>query len=130
MTYEGDLQFQAIHELSGTKISTDAPVDNQGKGRSFSPTDLLATALGACMGTIIGIVGKRDNIDLSGMTINVEKEMTSHPVRRIGALRVDIKIPHSLKEEEKKKLKIAAETCPVHKSLHPDIQVTVNYLWP
>ena len=129
MTYAGDLQFNATHGPSNTSIMTDAPVDNQGQGRSFSPTDLVATALGACMGTIMGIVAKRDNIDLSGMTIEVEKEMTNKPVRRIGALKVEIKVPQKLNDEEKKKLKTAALTCPVHKSLHPDILVNVEFKW-
>ena len=129
LNYEGDLQFKAVHGPSQTHLMTDAPVDNQGKGRSFSPSDLVATALGTCMGTIMGIVAKRDNINLSGMTISVEKEMTSQPVRRIGSLKLDIKVPNILTEDEKKKLKNAAETCPVHKSLHPDIKVNLSYTW-
>ena len=129
LVYEGDLQFRAVHGPSQKEIVTDAPLDNQGKGRSFSPSDLMATALGACMGTIMGIVAKRDNIDLSGMTLTVEKEMINKPVRRIGSLKVDIQIPKKLTEIEKKKLKTAAESCPVHKSFHPDIQITTHYSW-
>lgn len=108
---------------------TDAPVDNMGQGRSFSPTDMTASSLGACMGTIMGIVAKRDNLDLSGMTISVQKEMTSKPVRRIGALRVLIKVPHTLAPENQKKLQLAAETCPVKKSLHPDIVIDTQFVW-
>ncbi len=127
--YEGDLQFRAAHEPSGTVIMTDAPVDNHGKGSSFSPTDLVATALGACMGTIMGIVAERDGINLTGLNIKVEKEMTTKPTRRIGTLNVKIELPQPLSPENQKKLQHAAETCPVYKSLHPDIKVNVNYLW-
>lgn len=129
LKYLGDLQFEATHELSGTIIRTDAPVDNQGKGSSFSPTDLVATALAACMGTIMGIVARRDQIDLSGMTITVKKEMTKTPPRRIEALTIVITVPNSIKKENQEKLKRAAATCPVHHSIHPDIKVAVDYRW-
>lgn len=129
MHYEGDLLFRAAHEGSGTVLLTDAPIDNHGKGRSFSPTDLVATALGACMGTIIGIVAERDGINITGMTIAVEKIMTALPRRRIGALNVEISIPQPVSPADRKKLETAAQTCPVHHSLHPQISVNVHYEW-
>lgn len=129
MHYEGDLQFRAAHEPSGTVILTDAPLDNHGKGRSFSPTDLVATALGACMGTIMGIVAERDGINITGMTIVVEKIMTSLPHRRLGTMNVDITVPQPISPADQKKLETAAQTCPVHHSLHPEIKVNVNYVW-
>ena|SRR3989338_411687 len=129
LKYLGDLQVEAIHELSKVKITTDAPPDNQGKGRSFSPTDLAATSLGACMATIMGIVAKRDNIPLEGMTLQVEKKMTQKLPRRIDELNVTFSIPHLIAEKEQHKLITAAKTCPVHHSLHPDIKINLTFHW-
>lgn len=129
LEYAGNLLVNAVHGPSGVKIQTDAPVDNQGLGRSFSPTDLLATSLGACMATIMGIVAKRDGLDLSGMKISVEKEMTKTTPRRIDSLKVDFVIPGEIAKEDQEKLKRAALTCPVHKSLHPDIRVITDFKW-
>ncbi len=127
--YAGDLQMRATHELSGVALMTDAPPDNQGKGRSFSPTDLVATALASCMATIMGIVARRHDIDLTGMTASVEKVMASEPVRRIGQLNVEFQMPASVPEDKRPLFINAAETCPVDKSLHPDVVVNVNYKW-
>ncbi len=127
--YEGDFQFRVAHELSGTILMTDAPVDNHGKGRSFSPTDLVATALGSCMGTIMGIVAERHGINLTGMTISVEKEMTKSQPRRIETLKVDIQVPHAVSAENQKKMELAAATCPVHHSLHPDVRIVTKFVW-
>src|SRR6185295_18627169 len=91
--YEGELRVVARHGPSGAKLSTDAPVDNHGKGESFSPTDLVATALGSCVMTIMGIVAERNQIDLTGTRIHVTKEMIQQPVRRIGRLPVTLTIP-------------------------------------
>lgn len=129
MIYEGDLQVRALHAPSSTQLVTDAPVDNHGKGRSFSPTDLVATALGSCMATIMGIVAERDKIDLKGMTIEVEKEMAAHPKRRIGKLTVKINGPEQVSEDARKKLIKAAEACPVKASLDPHVQVEVEFSW-
>src|SRR5271167_2297796 len=115
--YQGDLHCQAVHGPSGTILTTDAPKDNHGRGESFSPTDLVATALGTCMLTIMGIVAERDGLDLNGTIVTVAKEMVMSPVRRIGRLTVDIHVPAELREEDQKRLKTAALTCPVHKSL-------------
>lgn len=124
--YKGKLRCEATHGPSGQKITTDAPKDNNGEGAYFSPTDLVGTALGACMLTIMGIVAQRDNIDLGAATVHVEKEMTPPP-RRIGKLTVNITIPTALTTEQQDKLRTAAMTCPVHRSLHPDVQCDVKF---
>ncbi|HEY9773619.1 MAG TPA: OsmC family protein [Planktothrix sp.] len=129
VVYEGKLRCRAIHEPSGSEILTDAPKDNMGEGKYFSPTDLVATALGTCMLTIMGIVAERDKIDITGTTVKVVKEMVTAPVRRIGKLTVEFNIKGSLTETEQQKLKNAAMTCPVHKSLHPDVAVDVKFKW-
>ena len=127
--YRGDLHCTAVHGPSGTELNTDAPKDNQGRGESFSPTDLLATALGTCMLTVMGIAARSLNIELAGSTATVEKEMTTAPPRRIESLAVRIHVPHLLSPENQQKLERAAHTCPVHGSLHPDIQTPVSFTW-
>lgn len=129
MNYEGDLHCTAVHEPSATTLATDAPRDNQGRGESFSPTDLVATALGTCILTTLGIVARNHELDLSGATATVEKEMTAVPTRRIGSLATSIHIPLSLADEHKQRLERAAHTCPVHKSLHPDIDAPITFTW-
>jgi putative redox protein len=129
ISYLGDLRCQAIHGPSGVTLNTDAPKDNMGKGESFSPTDLVATALGTCMLTIMGITAQRHAIDLTGARVTVGKEMTAVPIRRIGRLTVDIHVPIEPTEENKTRLINAAHTCPVHKSLHPDVDAPVNFRW-
>src|SRR5258708_22894937 len=91
--YKGQLQTEAIHTPSGSRLSTDAPVDNGGKGSGFSPTDLVATALGTCMVTVKGMFAERHGIDLTGTKVRVAKEMLHEPVRRIRRLTVDISVP-------------------------------------
>jgi len=127
--YEGGLRCRATHGPSGTTLVTDAPVDNHGKGESFSPTDLVATALGACMLTIMGIVAERHAIDLAGTTVETVKEMTKDPPRRIASLRTRITIPLPAEHPQRALLEQAAHTCPVHKSLHPDIDAPVEFVW-
>ncbi len=127
--YQGDLHCRAIHGPSGSELNTDAPKDNQGRGESFSPTDLVATALGACMLTVMGIAARTLNIDIAGATATVEKEMTAAPPRRIESLTVRIRVPQSISAENRQKLERAAHTCPVHKSLHPDIQTPIEFTW-
>ena len=129
LEYQGDLHCKAVHGPSGTELNTDAPKDNQGRGESFSPTDLVATALGACMLTVMGIMARTLNIDLAGTTATVEKEMTTTPPRMIASLSVRIRVPHSLSPENKQKLERAARTCPVHKSLHPNVQAPIEFIW-
>jgi putative redox protein len=127
--YQGDLHCKATHGPSGAELSTDAPKDNQGRGESFSPTDLVATALGSCMLTIMGIAARAQNIDISGTTISVEKEMTAAPPRKIQRLSVKIHVPHSTNPADREKLEQAAHSCPVCRSLHPDVQVLVEFTW-
>ena len=127
--YKGDLRNEAVHQPSGTRLNTDAPKDNQGKGESFSPSDLVATALGSCMMTIMGIAARNMNVDIKGTKVTVQKEMVTTPLRRIGKLGVKIIVPVKLTDEQKKKLENAALTCPVHKSLHPDVQTPVEFVW-
>ena len=127
IAYEGNLRTTAVHEPSGARLITDAPKDNQGEGQSFSPTDLVATALGTCMLTIMGIAARSFKIDLTGATVRVQKEMVTSPIRRVGKLTVEIKVPRQTSEEQQRRLRDAAMQCPVHKSLHPDIEIPVTF---
>jgi putative redox protein len=129
LEYQGDLHCQAVHGPSGTVLTTDAPKDNQGRGESFSPTDLVATALGSCILTVLGIMAKTLSIDLSGTTARVEKEMASSPIRMIHQLTVRIHVPHDVSPANRTKLERAALTCPVHKSLNPDVQMPIEFTW-
>ena len=122
--------MRATHAPSGESLATDAPVDNQGRGETFSPTDLVATALGACMATIMGIVAERHELDISGMTVSVEKDMVAEPVRRIGALPVTITFARPVPADLRGRLEVAAHSCPVHASLHPDIDAAVTFVYP
>lgn len=127
--YEGDLRVKLTHGPSGSVIETDAPVDNQGKGARFSPTDLVITALGSCMLTVMGIVAKRDGIKLEGAHFRSEKHMSESP-RRIGKIIMEIYMPSGLTDEQKKKLEKAAHACPVHQSLHSDIVQEIKFIYP
>ncbi|MEX1044654.1 MAG: OsmC family protein, partial [Chthoniobacterales bacterium] len=127
--YEGGLRCAATHGPSGQTLHTDAPVDNHGRGESFSPTDLVATALGACMATIMGIAADRHQLDLRGMTIEVTKVMSTDTPRRIAKLETTIKVPWAAAHPQRVLLEKAALTCPVHKSLHPEIEKPVDFLW-
>jgi uncharacterized OsmC-like protein len=127
--YEGQLHCSAVHGPSGAQLGTDAPVDNEGKGESFSPTDLVATALAACMATIMGIAAKRNSIGLEGMTIETTKEMSADSPRRIVALKSKITIPIPGDHPQRKLLEAAALGCPVHHSLDPRIQKPVEFVW-
>ncbi|HYG75788.1 MAG TPA: OsmC family protein [Planctomycetota bacterium] len=127
VTYEGELHCSAKHGPSGNLISTDAPKDNQGRGESFSPTDLVGAALGTCMLTLIGIYAKRHNIEVKGATAHVTKEMVTAPIRRIGKLTLRIRLPGSVPVEQRAALENAALTCPVSKSLHADLVVDAKF---
>jgi putative redox protein len=129
LEYQGELHCKAVHGPSGTELYTDAPKDNQGRGECFSPTDLVATALGSCMLTIMGIMARTLEIDIAGSTATVEKEMTTTPPRMIASLKVKIHVPHAISPENRQKLERAVHTCPVHKSLHPEIQVPIEFTW-
>ena len=127
--YEGGLRCAAQHGPSGQKVFTDAPVDNHGRGESFSPTDLVATALGGCMATIMGIVAQRHDLDLEGMEIEVTKEMSTDTPRRISRLSTTIFVPLPADHPKRTLLENGALTCPVHHSLHPDIDKPVTFDW-
>ena len=127
--YQGDLHCKATHELSGTVLTTDAPKDNHGKGESFSPTDLVATALGSCILSVMGIKARLLKVDLNGATAVVDKEMVNVPTRRIKKITVKVHVPHRPSTEHMKALEEAAYTCPVHKSMHPDVEMPIVITW-
>ena len=129
INYEGGLRCAATHAPSGKTVVTDAPVDNHGKGESFSPTDLVATALGTCMATIMGIVAERHGIALAGMKIEVAKEMSTDAPRRIARLTTIIDVPLPEDHPQREMLERAALTCPVHQSLHPEIGKPLEFRW-
>ena len=126
IVYKNNLRTEAVHLSSGETIITDAPVDNNGKGEAFSPTDLVAAALGSCMITIMGIVAQKHNIDISGTNASVKKEMSSYP-RRISEIIVDINMGKNIDKKDRKRLEKAALACPVHKSLHPDMAKKIQF---
>ena len=128
-TYEGQLRCRAEHGPSGTTLVTDAPVDNHGRGESFSPTDLVATALGACMMTVMGIAAERHGINLVGMQAETIKEMSKDMPRRIAGLRTRLTIPLPADHPQRALLENAAHTCPVHKSLASEIDATIEFIW-
>lgn len=130
-TYLGELRTEAVHLQSGTTIITDAPTDNNGKGEAFSPTDLVAAALGSCMMTIMGIVARRDEIDLKGSQMEITKGMSAEPPRKIAKVEVKLSMltGTELNDAEKAKLERAAHTCPVALSLHPDIEQAITFEW-
>jgi putative redox protein len=131
IVYSGDLHCEATHLPSGTKIVTDAPVDNGGKGEAFSPTDLCATSLGACLVTTMALVAVRHGIELRGTKVHVVKEMVADPCRRVGALRTTITFPAGLvlPAEKRALLEATARACPVEKSLGPNVEVPMEFRW-
>ncbi len=128
-TYQGEKHCEVHHGPSGSLIETDAPVDNNGRGERFSPTDLVASALGTCALTVMSIVAERDGVSLKGATARVEKHMVQNP-RRIGRLPVTITMPAGIPEDYRKKLENTAHTCPVHKSLSSDIDSPIDFVYP
>jgi putative redox protein len=127
VTYDGDLACTLTHGPSGDAIVTDAPVDNRGKGRHFSPTDLVGAAMGSCMLTIMGIAALDRGIDITGARAHVIKEMSAVPRRHISRLTVEITVPARLDERERRVLRAAAEGCPVAASLGPDTEVVLEF---
>ncbi|MDB6147488.1 MAG: OsmC-like protein [Spartobacteria bacterium] len=127
--YSGDLHCEATHGPSQSTISTDAPTDNRGKGEAFSPTDLVATALGTCMSTTMGMAAKDHDLDLRGMTVKVKKEMSKDAPRRIVGLPSEVHIPLPSNCPQRALLEQTALTCPVHKSLPPDIERPTTFFW-
>ncbi|MBQ4279367.1 MAG: OsmC family protein [Rikenellaceae bacterium] len=126
--YQGQLRSEATHLQSGTKIVTDAPVDNHGKGESFSPTDMVAAALGSCMLTIMGIAAEARGIDISGTKLSITKIMAADP-RRISEIKIEFRFPADYDAKFRRILENAAETCPVAKSLHPDLKQTISFVY-
>lgn len=129
LEYQGGLHCAAVHGPSGSTISTDAPVDNNGRGEDFSPTDLVATSLGACMLTIMGMVADRKNLQIEGAKVEVRKHMAADTPRRISRIEVDMEMPLAEDHPERTMLEAAARGCPVFHSLHPDIQVDLRWTW-
>lgn len=129
-TYQGDLRCEATHLPSGRRLTTDAPLDNHGKGESFSPTDLVATALGTCMVTIMGLYADREGIELQGMAVHIDKEMSATPPRRIACLTVVFKMPSGIEAKHRRAFDSCASLCPVKLSLHPDIEVPLRFEYP
>lgn len=128
-TYEGSLRCTATHGPSGSVLSTDAPKDNQGLGASFSPTDLVATALATCMLTTMDLVARREGIALKGMRLEIHKHMAADP-RRIAALPTHITVPGELSAEQRQKLEATARGCPVARSLHQHVDQTITFSYP
>ena len=128
--YKGDLRTGATHIQSGTVIETDAPTDNQGKGERFSPTDLVAVALGTCMITTMGIKARTMDIQLDGTRVEITKVMVSDP-RRIGKIVAHLFFPAGLNLDDKTKeiLERTARTCPVERTLHPDVELDMQFNW-
>ena len=130
--YSGKLRCDATHGPSEMTLHTDAPLDNGGNGGSFSPTDLVATALGTCVMTIVGLVADRHQLNVEGMQVSVVKEMVADPVRRIGSLKTTLTFPAGAIEdpEMRSRIEAAAGKCPVHQSLHPEIDAPIEFRYP
>lgn len=128
VTYKGNLRTVSQHIKSGNEFITDAPTDNNGKGEAFSPTDTVATGLASCMLTVMGIKAGQMDVNMEGTTAEVTKTMASNP-RRISKIEVKISLPFEADDKTKKILENTANTCPVHYSLHPDIEKIVEFDW-
>ncbi|HEX5001061.1 MAG TPA: OsmC family protein [Bacteroidia bacterium] len=128
--YSGDLRTLATHVRSGQQIITDAPLDNNGKGEAFSPSDLMSASLGSCMLTIMGIAARTHQFSIEGTTLDIAKVMASNP-RRVSEIRVRFYMPPGhFNEKQRSILDLAARTCPVALSLHPDLKQTVTFQYP
>jgi len=127
LTYRGELRCELTHGPSKATLITDAPVDNHGKGESFSPTDLVASGLGVCMATVMGITAARAGVSLAGLTAQIEKHMTSAPPRRIARIVVRFAMPNGIPADKRPSLEQAAHTCPVALSLHPEVTQDVSF---
>lgn len=133
IVYTGGLHCEATHRPSGSKLVTDAPLDNGGKGEAFSPTDLCATSLGSCLVTTMALVATRHGIELAGTTVHVVKEMVADPRRRIAALPTTVTFAPSLASlpaEKRALLEATARACPVTQSLGPNVEVPMTFVWP
>ncbi len=128
VTYLGDLRAESTHLKSGNSFLTDAPIDNNGKGEAFSPTDTVATGLASCMITVMGIKARDLGVDMKGTTAQVTKTMSSNP-RRISKIKVVLEFPFEADGKTRKILEHTANTCPVNYSLHPDIEKDITFNW-
>lgn len=129
VVYQGDLRSQATHERSGATLITDAPVDNQGQGQSFSPTDLLCTAAASCMLTIMGIAAKTHGFNIDGVRVDVQKEMSANP-RRVGIIHLNVDLRgHEYTPKERRIIEASANACPVMLSLHPDVTKDIRFIY-
>ena len=129
-TYISGLRTEATHLFSGTKLITDAPIDNQGKGEHFSPTDLVATALGSCMVTIMGIAARTHDFNIDGTRMVITKIMTRELPRKIEEIVIEITFPMNYPDKVKKIIDHTVKNCPVALSLHPDLKQTVTVIYP
>lgn len=125
--YAGHLRTEATHTASGNSIQTDAPTDNHGRGEAFSPTDLVSTALGSCMMTVMGIVAERHQWELTDSTFEVKKHMSGEAPRRIAQIDLTFRLPATLAPNERALLERSAHTCPVALSLHPDVKQNIAF---
>jgi len=128
VTYRGDLRTECVHIRSNSRYNTDAPIDNNGRGEAFSPTDTVATGLASCMMTVMGIKAPGLGVDLIGSTAEVTKHMEANP-RRISKIEVRLGLPGNVSEKNRKILEHTANTCPVNQSLHPDIERVIEFRW-
>ena len=129
VSYEGGLRCRAVHGPSKTELITDAPADNMGKGESFSPTDLVATALATCIATTIGIVAKRKGFEVPSMRVHVEKHMSTDSPRRIVRMPIKLWLPLPPDHPERKLIENTAHGCPVHQSVRADIEMPIEFIW-
>jgi uncharacterized OsmC-like protein len=127
--YQGELHCSAVHGPSGTGLATDAPKDNQGRGESFSPTDLVATALATCAATTMALVARTHGVDLAGLRYEVTKEMSAEAPRRIARLALRLWLPPAARQVPAGLLEAAAKGCPVHRSLGPDVERPIEFHW-
>lgn len=127
--YQGDLHCSAVHRPSGTALATDAPKDNQGRGESFSPTDLVATAFATCIATTMALVGRRQGIDIGRVRYEVTKEMSTDGPRRISRLKARLWMPPAARAVLQGELERAANNCPVHQSLAPSVEKVIELIW-
>ena len=128
IVYKGNLRCEAVHLQSKSTIETDAPTDNRGKGERFSPTDLLCVSLATCMLTTMGIKANDLNIDMNDSKADVTKQMASDP-RRVSKIEISVSLPQIINEKERLILERTGNNCPVAKSVHPDIELALNYEW-
>ncbi len=130
IVYQGHLRCEATHDSSGVQFITDAPKDNHGRGESFSPTDLVATALGTCIITTMGIRARNDNVNFDGTTIAIEKHMSATPPRRIAKIVAHLAMCSGIPKEYRSTIEQIGHACPVARSLHPDVALEIDFRYP